>query len=156
MNQEESILKLLVTLLLRSNLTGTQISTVLGTIQEEKQRWLLVLWLRRMMGEKLDKPLESEEIWDKVELLEKGITDVPLFMKAAELVVTTGDGSTSMIQRKFGLYYDNCINLMNQLELYGIVGPSIEHKKRKVLINTIAELQELLSALQYLESVEEC
>lgn len=63
---------------------------------------------------------------------------------AAELIVSTGDGSTSMIQRKFGIHYDRSKRIMNQLEHHGIVGPPNEPKKRKVLVTTIQDLHKLL------------
>lgn len=71
----------------------------------------------------------------------------PMFDVAAELVVSTGQGSTSMIQRKFAIGYNRAGHIMDQLEMAGIVGPYVGSKNRAVLIDTISELELLLHDL---------
>jgi len=74
----------------------------------------------------------------------------PLFDQAAELVVATGQGSTSMIQRKFAIGYTRAGRLMDQLEAAGIVGPYTGSKARDVLITSEAELESILQQIRYM------
>lgn len=68
----------------------------------------------------------------------------PLFDECAELVVATGQGSTSMIQRKFQIGYNRAGRIMDQLEAVGIVGPYSGSKARAVLVNSDGELRQIL------------
>ena len=72
----------------------------------------------------------------------------PLFDECAELVVATGQGSTSMIQRKFGIGYNRAGRVMDQLEAAGIVGPYQGSKARAVLVEGTSELQNILEDLK--------
>ncbi len=68
----------------------------------------------------------------------------PYFEEAARAIVLTGQGSTSMIQRKFSIGYNRAGRLMDQMEKAGIVGPSIGGKPRDVLITDESSLNRLL------------
>lgn len=72
----------------------------------------------------------------------------PMFAEAAELVVATGQGSTSMIQRKFSIGYNRAGRIMDQLEAAGIVGPYTGSKARAVIVDDGMELQNILADLQ--------
>ena len=71
----------------------------------------------------------------------------PLFNECAELVVATGQGSTSMIQRKFQIGYNRAGRIMDQLEAAGIVGPYSGSKARAVLVASDSELNTILQDL---------
>lgn len=58
----------------------------------------------------------------------------PYFEEAARAIVTSQQGSTSMIQRRFSIGYNRAGRLMDQLETAGIVGPAQGSKPRDVLI----------------------
>ncbi|MCR5151064.1 MAG: DNA translocase FtsK [Clostridiales bacterium] len=56
----------------------------------------------------------------------------PMFDKAVEVVVTAGQASTTMLQKKLKLGYARASRVMDQLEESGIVGPSDGAKPREV------------------------
>ncbi len=71
----------------------------------------------------------------------------PMFDEVARLVVSTQQGSTSAIQRKFSIGYNRAGRLMDQLEKTGIVGPAHGSKPREVLCLTEQELEYKLANL---------
>jgi len=71
----------------------------------------------------------------------------PMFEEVARLVVSTQQGSTSMIQRKFSIGYNRAGRLMDQLEVAGIVGPAHGSKPRDVLCQDEHALEFLLNNL---------
>lgn len=71
-----------------------------------------------------------------------------LFEEAARIVVSTQQGSTSMLQRQLKLGYNRAGRIMDQLEGSGIVGGFNGAKARDVLITDLNYLEEFLQNLK--------
>jgi S-DNA-T family DNA segregation ATPase FtsK/SpoIIIE len=76
-------------------------------------------------------------------VLEQSDEKDPLFDKAAELVLLTGQASASYLQRKLKLGYARAARVIDQMEREGIVGPSEGSKPREILISPEAYRRKL-------------
>jgi S-DNA-T family DNA segregation ATPase FtsK/SpoIIIE len=72
----------------------------------------------------------------------------PMFEDAARLIVQSGSGSTSLIQRKFSIGYNRAGRLMDLMEKAGVVGAAHGSKPREVLIQDEMSLEQLLANLK--------
>ena len=68
------------------------------------------------------------------------------FEEAARMVFLAQKGSTSDLQRKFGMGYSRAGKIMDQLEAAGIVGPQEGSKPRQVLVQDLESLEKILKA----------
>ena len=85
----------------------------------------IVQVLKRPASHAMDKPDEKD----------------PLFEKAVELVLLTGQASASYLQRKLKLGYARAARIIDQMEGEGIVGPSEGSKPREILISREAYIR---------------
>lgn len=72
----------------------------------------------------------------------------PLFEEAARLIVSSQQGSTSNIQRKFSIGYNRAGRIVDQLEVAGIIGPNEGSKARQVLVMDDHHLDMILKQLR--------
>jgi len=71
-----------------------------------------------------------------------------LFEEAARIIVSTQQGSTSMLQRQLKLGYNRAGRIMDQLEATGIVGGFNGAKAREVIISDLHSLEQFLEDLR--------
>lgn len=74
--------------------------------------------------------------------VDTGEDDDPLLWEAADIVVTSAIGSTSMLQRRLKVGYARAGRIMDMLEAKGVVGPPDGSKPREVLVD-IEDLEAL-------------
>jgi DNA segregation ATPase FtsK/SpoIIIE, S-DNA-T family len=92
---------------------------------------------------------KTEETTDNKDKSAQMLADVDEFFEdAARLIVATQQGSTSMIQRRLKLGYNRAGRIMDQLEHFGIVGPSEGSKARGVSIQDEMELEKHLKMIR--------
>ncbi len=89
--------------------------------------------------EEIQKEIEAKAVTDKKsnaafeEGTEENIYD-QLFEKAAEIVIETGQASTSFLQRKLSVGYARGAKIIDQLQEYGVIGAPEGSKPRQVLM----------------------
>lgn len=71
-----------------------------------------------------------------------------MFEEAARVIVSSQQGSTSMLQRQLKLGYNRAGRIMDQLEAAGIVGAFNGAKAREVLISDLNYLEQFLENLK--------
>jgi S-DNA-T family DNA segregation ATPase FtsK/SpoIIIE len=82
-----------------------------------------------------------------------GGDDDPLVWEAAEIIVSSGFGSTSTLQRRLKVGYARAGRIMDMLEQKGIVGPPNGSKPREVIVDDVLDL-ESLKALERADAEE--
>src|SRR5690606_7407136 len=71
-----------------------------------------------------------------------------LFDDAARIIVSSQQGSASLLQRKMKIGYNRAGRLIDQMEQAKIIGPFEGSKARQVLITDIATLEQYLSDMK--------
>ena len=67
-----------------------------------------------------------------------------MFADAARIIVSSQQGSASLLQRKLKLGYNRAGRIVDQMEGYGIIGPFQGSKARDVLFQDLEQLEEFL------------
>ncbi len=93
--------------------------------------------------EHIEREQEAEDTRDDDDSHMRGGERDELFIKAAELVLDSGQASVAMLQRRFKVGYQRAARIIDQMEEYRVIGPYEGTKPRQVLI-TRAELNEMM------------
>ena len=80
--------------------------------------------------------------------------DDPLLWEAADIVVTSGMGSTSLLQRRLKVGYARAGRIMDMLEGKGVVGPPDGSRPREVLVD-VEDLESLKAFERHDAAAEE-
>ena len=76
----------------------------------------------------------------------------PLLNEAAQILVSSGYASTSLLQRKLKLGYNRAGRIMDILESIGIIGPFDGSPKRELRITDLATLDSVFSRVKVVDS----
>lgn len=109
--------------------------------EEESER--VIEYVKKEAGDNND-VMYQEKIEESIQNIttQKNDDTDEIFSEAIEFVVRNGQGSASMLQRKFKIGFNRAARLIDDMEERGIVGPSEGSKPRKVLIS-IEEFESL-------------
>ena len=116
-------------------------------VSEEEVR-AVVEWVKgQKEAQYEDKIIAASAEKAKAQAAEDDDEDADLIRQAIELVVRSGLGSTSMLQRKLRVGFARAGRLMDILENRGVVGPSQGSKAREVML-TLEDLEEMLATTE--------
>jgi hypothetical protein len=74
--------------------------------------------------------------WVSDHPLANSLIDEDLIAKAIEILLESGIGSTSLLQRKLKIGFARAVRIMDELEGMGVVGPAEGAKPRSILLNS--------------------
>ncbi|MBU1920005.1 DNA translocase FtsK [bacterium] len=106
-----------------------------GALLKSKEIAKVISHIRKQPGprDKLVLPLDPQEEKESGGGTYLSIGNDPLFVEAAKIVVRTGQGSVSILQRRLKIGYSRAARLIDHLEEAGVVGPFDGSKARVVL-----------------------
>ena len=104
----------------------------------------VVNYIKKQRKPEYDEKIVSVLKGKRISFEDEAETKDPLYEKALELILLTGQASASYLQRKFKLGYNRAARIIDQMEQEGILGPSEGSKPREILVDP----QEYLSKIR--------
>lgn len=95
----------------------------------------------------LDKRVEKASFPKELFITANGEAHDPLIPDAIKVVMETGQASVSMLQRKLNLGYSQALQLIDEMETLGIVGPFEGSRPRQILL-TRSQREALIPTLK--------
>ena len=128
--------------MLLSSASSSRAQRIQGSwVDEECVRKVVAHWRRQVVQPQyIDGPAGHRQARRWPAAVTTGTTTTTCSVEAMDLVVRSGFGSTSMLQRKLRVGFSRAGRLMDLLERKGVVGPSEGSKARAVLM-TVEELE---------------
>jgi S-DNA-T family DNA segregation ATPase FtsK/SpoIIIE len=111
-----------------------------GALVTEEEIERVVAHLRSQAEPEFHEEILHLKVGPSATSISRDEADDPLLWEAADIVVTSGMGSTSMLQRRLKVGYARAGRIMDMLESRGVVGPPDGSKPREVLVD-VEELE---------------
>ncbi len=105
-------------------------------VSEKEIESVCDFWRRQARPEYLLNPVQIAIEEREAEMREEEDAD-PLWEEAVRFVVSRGEASTSMLQRKFSIGFQRASRILDLMESRGIVGPRDGPRPREVLIDAL-------------------
>ncbi|MDH3284622.1 MAG: DNA translocase FtsK 4TM domain-containing protein [Acidobacteriota bacterium] len=105
-----------------------------GAFLTEEESMRVVAWLKQQARACYDRSVLEEPQDDAEEGGGVVLSEDPMFEQAARLVISTGQASTSFLQRRMRLGYSRAARIVDEMEEAGIVGPADGSRPRTVLV----------------------
>ena len=106
-----------------------------GAFVSESESERVIEFVKSQVSEEVKYEENIMETISKASTSAKASDEDDLLPEAIEFVVESGQGSASMLQRKFKIGFNRAARLIDSMEERGIVGQSEGSKPRKVLIS---------------------
>lgn len=103
-------------------------------ISDEETKRLIAFWKKQAQPDYDERFLQLPKGKDGGENGDENDIDDELFREAVEIILTGGQASVSILQRKLKIGYARAGRLVDLMERKGIVGPSLGSKPRDILV----------------------
>ncbi len=115
--------------------SSARLTRLHGAFLTEEESMRIVAWLKQQAKAEYDRSV-LEDPQDETDDGNEGgpLSQDPMFEQAVRLVISTGQASTSFLQRRMRLGYSRAARIVDEMEEAGIVGPADGSRPRTVLV----------------------